>query len=522
LNQIIMPNAFIISLFVVTAFGGSKGAAKSPITQDPKKSTSQEDPADLPTTQDSKHPTSQEDPENLSTTHDPMNPTSKEDPANLPTQSRLLDPSVDPILDPTIDPITNPTGDPTLDPTCDPTDNPSLEEDIFEDAMTHYRRALDLEENYNEAHFKLAVLLEKEGNVEEAITHCRRALELDYQPAHDCLAGLLLKNDNFEEALFHYKASDNLFWHYIKNRFEDTHARNRSALEWKEDFAEAHYDFALHLREKNYDFELSITHFRRALELKDDFAEAHHSIAVLLDQKNNFEEALMHYERSVELQPNNTGFRLSFVDFLLRFAKFLQRQNKFQDAKTQYQRAVKLIPHNAEFHLQAAAFFYDQEDVEEAYSQIREALKLRPDFVMAQIGFAYLLQQEGKLEEAIPHYQRVLKEEPNINNEEAQIIHFHMGVCFETQRNFKDAHAHYLRALEFEKDFVEFTFKPRNFQFQPWELHFNKKITYYRRVLELQPNNAEAHFKFALFCENEVESRHVPSIIPDLLYPRFY
>ena len=53
-----------------------------------------------------------------------------------------------------------------------------------EDAIGHYRRAIEQEPRNADAHHNLAVALASRGELEEAIQHYREALELDPERLH--------------------------------------------------------------------------------------------------------------------------------------------------------------------------------------------------------------------------------------------------------------------------------------------------------------------------------------------------
>ena len=92
----------------------------------------------------------------------------------------------------------------------------------FDEAIAHYRKALEIKPDDAEAHYNLGNALAGRGQVDEAIAHYQTALELkpDYADAHNNLANALAGRGQVDEAVAHY----------------------RKALEIKPDYVEAHYN----------------------------------------------------------------------------------------------------------------------------------------------------------------------------------------------------------------------------------------------------------------------------------------
>ena len=94
-----------------------------------------------------------------------------------------------------------------------------------EEAVEHYLQALRIYPDFAEAHYNLAIALDKQGYTEEAIEHYLQALRIqpDYAEAHNNLAAALDKQGRTEEAVEHYL----------------------QALRIQPDFAEAHYNLVM-------------------------------------------------------------------------------------------------------------------------------------------------------------------------------------------------------------------------------------------------------------------------------------
>jgi spermidine synthase len=151
------------------------------------------------------------------------------------------------------------------------------------EAISHYKTAIELKPDYALAHNNLGVTLMSKGNTNEAISHYKTAIELkpDFAQAHNNLGNALMNKGNTNEAISHYK----------------------TAIELKPDLAQAHYSLGNALMNKGNTNE-AISHYKTVIELKPDYADAHNNLGVALMNKGKLAEAISHYNRAIELKPD--------------------------------------------------------------------------------------------------------------------------------------------------------------------------------------------------------------------------
>lgn len=77
----------------------------------------------------------------------------------------------------------------------------------FDEALAHFRKALEIEPNYPEAHNDLGIALARRGQRDEAALHFRRALESapDNVEARTNLGSVLAACGRVDEAREHYQ-----------------------------------------------------------------------------------------------------------------------------------------------------------------------------------------------------------------------------------------------------------------------------------------------------------------------------
>jgi predicted O-linked N-acetylglucosamine transferase (SPINDLY family) len=142
---------------------------------------------------------------------------------------------------------------------------------------------LQLRPDYPQAHGNLGHALREQGKLDEAVAHCRRAVELkpDYAEAYNNLGNALRDLDRLDEAI----------------------ACGRRAVELNPAMADAHNNLGNALKDLGK-LDEAIGYFHRALELDPEFAEAHNNLGNVQKEQGNLDEAIACFRRAVELKPD--------------------------------------------------------------------------------------------------------------------------------------------------------------------------------------------------------------------------
>jgi protein O-mannosyl-transferase len=99
-----------------------------------------------------------------------------------------------------------------------------------DEAIAHYQKVLEIKPDYTEAHYNLGVVLAGRGQIDEAIAHYQKALEItpDYAKACNNLGIILAGRGQVDAAIAHFQ----------------------KALEIKPDYATARYNLGVALRKR--------------------------------------------------------------------------------------------------------------------------------------------------------------------------------------------------------------------------------------------------------------------------------
>jgi tetratricopeptide (TPR) repeat protein len=132
---------------------------------------------------------------------------------------------------------------------------------------------------------------------------------------------------------------------------------------------------------------------------------AHSSIGTILFNKGNLDEAMVHYQKALQINPGySTGHN--------NLGNAFRQKGRVDEAITQYEQALQIDPDNEEFCYNLGNMLGQNGRVDEAITHFRRALEINPNFAEAENNLATALEQEGKLDEAIRHFRSALQIRP--------------------------------------------------------------------------------------------------------------
>ena len=224
----------------------------------------------------------------------------------------------------------------------------------LDEAISHYRRALQIDPSYVKAYYNMGITFRAQGRHDQAISCYRKALRLKpyHVEAHSNLGSVLSAQGKFDEAIKHF----------------------RQALQVKPNFAEVHYNLGLALKSQGK-LDEAIKHFLQALQVKPDLAEAHNNLALTLTMTGQLDKALEHFREAVRLKPD-------YLEPLNRMARILAMHPdpKLRDPSQAIEiakRAAELTGHQDATILETlAAAYASAGQFDQAVTTAEAALKL--------------------------------------------------------------------------------------------------------------------------------------------------
>ena len=186
----------------------------------------------------------------------------------------------------------------------------------YHDVITLYQATLAQNPGCWMAEYNLGLALKNQGQLDQAIAHYRRAINIwpDYVEAHYNLGGAYIEKGEFDEALAEY----------------------RRAIEIRPDEADSHNNYASALRDLNR-FDQAETEYKRALFLRPQYLDARLNLGSLLLQRGRTAEAIANLETARRLQPNDS-------DTHVTLALALMKNAQTNEAVAELNRALQLTP----------------------------------------------------------------------------------------------------------------------------------------------------------------------------------
>jgi len=234
-------------------------------------------------------------------------------------------------------------------------------------------------------HNNLGLALFQKGEVDEAIAHYHKALEINpnFAKAHN----------NLGYALFQKRQVDMAIEQYQK------------ASEINPKYAEAHFNLGIALSQKGQVDE-AMAQYQKALEINPNFVEAHNNLGWELLQRGQVDEALAQFQIVLEINPN-------YADAHYNIGNALLQKKQVDGAIAEYQKALEIEPNFAEAHYYLGNALLQKKQMDGAIAEYQKALEIDPFSTKAHNNLGIALAQKGRLNEAIAQFQEALRLKPD-------------------------------------------------------------------------------------------------------------
>lgn len=252
---------------------------------------------------------------------------------------------------------------------------------MYRDVRTLYETTIARNPSAWMAFNNLGVVLKGEGHIDEAMDHYRRAIELrhDYPEAWSNLGVALSESGRYEEAI----------------------AAHRESLRIRSANPEALSNLAAALSRAGRHSE-AIDAMQQALQYDPRNAALHRNFGVTLHAAGRTADAVAAYRRSLELHPEQPEVRTQMI-------LALASSQSPEQAIVSYQRILKDDPTNAQAHFNLAVLLTNLGQSQEAIRHYEQVVALRPDHLEARTNLATLLARSGRVSEAIPHFEQAAR-----------------------------------------------------------------------------------------------------------------
>jgi tetratricopeptide (TPR) repeat protein len=220
---------------------------------------------------------------------------------------------------------------------------------------------------------------------------------------------------------------------------------------------------------------------------------AHNNLGTALLQMGRVDEAAIHFQKALEVQPQYAEARNNLGNV------FFQK-GRVDEAVADYQRALEINPKLPLARYNLGVAFLQKGRVSEAAGHFQGALQIEPDFVKAHYNLGITLVQLGRVSEAIGHYNKALEINPNYAEAE-----YNLGIALLQIGRLNEAVSHYNKALVINPNYVE---AHNNLGTALVQLgRVSDALAHFQRAMEINPLNVEAQNNMALVLATFPEKR---------------
>ena len=322
-----------------------------------------------------------------------------------------------------------------------------------DDAVTSYRRALDLQSDHAEVHHALARTLQTLGLQDEAVVSYRRAVELNpgWVEAHGNLGNVLKDLGLFDDAITSYRRvlaiePESAMGHYHLGvalhklgQFNDAISSYRRALEIAPHYVEALRDQGIALHELGKP-EAAVQCYRLALETNPDMWDVNNNLAHVLKELGQLDEAIGCYRRSLAINPD-------MPDVHNNLGIVLQSCGQLDNAVASYRRTLEIKPDHAVAHNNLGTALRRLDQHQGALASFRRALQIKPNFADAHNNLGATFSIMGQIDDSVASYRRALEIDPDNAN-----AHMNLGNALKDYGQIEAALISIRRALAIQSD----------------------------------------------------------------------
>ncbi len=156
-----------------------------------------------------------------------------------------------------------------------------------------------------------------------------------------------------------------------KKNYDNAIGHCKRALELDDIFVDAYYHIGLAYNyKKKYD--LAIENFQRAVDYNNNHIESWKSLGLVYEAKEDYDIALKNLQKSVEIDPN-------FADGWYNLGNVYKLRKEFDKAIESYNKATEITPEFAKAWFFMGNAFFDKKDYNNAIQNILKAIKIDPN-----------------------------------------------------------------------------------------------------------------------------------------------
>lgn len=306
-------------------------------------------------------------------------------------------------------------------------------------ALKYLTIAANLDPKHEEANFQLGILAYNLGDFKLAEEAFERSVRLSPSniDASYFLGMTLYQLDKFDEAERYLRdaylgmpGNEEVKSFYEKVKNKNASKSDAIEKESKSDKPSPEAVKAINLGVEAFqkkDYQTAQSHFQKAVELSPNNAQCHYYNAVALKEVGKVVKAKHHYEKALQLSPN-LGKCYSGIG-LIHFENM-----EYVPASVNYEKAVELGEEDFVTYYNMAISFYRVQNYEKAALYFERAVNINPKDMDARFNLAMSIMWQKRYLEAIDHFDVVIANDPDWLD-----AYYHKSLCLIETNEYEQA-----------------------------------------------------------------------------------
>ncbi len=344
-----------------------------------------------------------------------------------------------------------------------------LEQKQWEEAVTSYRQAIKLNQNFPWSYYKLGQALTQLQKWDEAITAYQKAIELNpnFSWSYHNLGNALFELQKWEEAVNAYRSfiklnSDN-YWAYHKlaealvkvGEIDEAIICYQTAIQLNPEIKGTHQKLADILLQIGK-LEAAETAYLHTIKLNPEVVWYRQCLGDALLKQKKLDAAIATYLEVAKIRPNLTWMHLQLGDALAQLGQsnldetinYYCQAIKNPAQYPIYQKALNLIRENPELYLQLGNFLAEENQICGAIIIYHIVLTILPNQIDIYQQLEKIFRQKIKLEQQLNSYYSAVEADGKSQS------YYHLGLALTKQQKWLEATIAYHHAIELNPDFA--------------------------------------------------------------------
>ncbi len=363
-----------------------------------------------------------------------------------------------------------------------------------DEARELLKKAMSILPNDPRSQFYMGKLEADAGNIEKAIEHYKKTLEIvDADPSY---LALQLPHGHFHDSHVHlgdlYRQQGNL---------ETAATYYRQALELNPDLATRFWEQGKTAFESgNYKDAVEPLNVHIILFPKD--IDATYLLGQTYEANEDKANALVYYEKTLQLDANRS-------DVLYKMVHIYREGESHQKGIDTLKKIIAINPEDAQAHYLSALSHVELEQPDEALAAFLETVRLTPENVAAQYQVGMLYEKKSDIDNAIVYFEKTTELDP----ENAEPF-FRLGGIYQERKDEDNMIRVYQPALKLEPNHpnihhtlaVIFERRSKDASEENHENNIQQAFHHYALANEHDPEHFEWHYSYARLLDTYAET----------------